>query len=176
MAVTKSLIRVRKQGNSWVVYFYSSLGNELVQGAFASQPEAMEFALHQLAKWRAIRDSYTAGLRRAVAPELLSGYISTNVVDNEGMRKHLREWDKRHLPSGKLRFWYSVRKKVQWRWFPAVAAVAGGVGLVFGLNAALPDRSATLPSDIYTPFTKVPQPTRPPHPISIYVPPGYEGK
>lgn len=88
--------------------------------------------------------------------------------------KHLSEWDKRHHPSGRRRFWARVNSAV---WLPALGVLLMALiasALIVFLWPHQPD--SVLPSNIYTPFTKVPQPSRPPHPLSVYVPPGYEGK
>lgn len=64
----------------------------------------------------------------------------------------------------------------------AGAAVAGTIStvlLLFGPVTAkidptqLPDPTPVVVSPNYTPFTQVP---RPPHPLSVYVPPGNEGR
>lgn len=68
----------------------------------------------------------------------------------------------------------------------AAGAVVGAIStvlLLFGPITAkidpsqLPDPRPVVVSPSYTPFTVVPtKPTRPPHPLSVYIPPGYEGR
>lgn len=61
----------------------------------------------------------------------------------------------------------------------AVIGVVSAVSLLLGPVTAkidpaqLPDPGPVVVSPSYTPFTQVP---RPPHPLSVYVPPGFEGR
>lgn len=92
--------------------------------------------------------------------------------------QHLNEWDKRHHPSGRLKLWPQVRD--WWRDHPyhlLAALVIVAALILVGIVKVWPDRpDSMLPADVYTPFTQVPRPSRPPHPIDVYIPPGYEGK
>lgn len=67
-----------------------------------------------------------------------------------------------------------------------LASVAVGGGFAFAATSVVvwlfPQEETVIPLDsydpgLYTPFTHAPtQPTRPPHPFSVYRPPGYEGR
>lgn len=160
MGVNRDPLRIRKVNGRWWVYTHVRHDDEYVlKEIFDSQAEAMDFARGKLAKWRAIRDSYMAEPPLRPLSEMF---------------EHKKAWDKRHHLSGRVKFWARVNSTV---WLPALGVLLMALiasALIVFLWPHQPD--SVLPSNIYTPFTKVPQPSRPPHPLSVYVPPGYEGK